>query len=134
MKRFVAVVVIAGPALAIALSWSTPASGDKKGDKKDESLMRKKLEYSQRILEGIATADFKLIGKNAEAMQELARSKAFDPVKSPEYRAQFLMFDFANAELVRLATEESLDGAALAYTQLTLSCVKCHQQLRARAK
>ncbi len=129
MKRSLAMVIIAGTTLAIALSWSTPASADKK----DESLMRKKLEYSQRILEGIATADFQLIRKNAEAMQELARSKEFSPAKSPEYRAQFLMFDFANSELLRLAKEENLDGAALAHTQLTLSCVKCHQQIRARA-
>ena len=96
--------------------------------------MRRKLEYSQRILEGIATADYKLISKNAEAMQELARSKEFSPARSTEYRAQYLMFDFANSELVRLAKEEKLDGAALAHTQLILSCVKCHQQIRARMK
>jgi hypothetical protein len=130
MKRSVAISIVAGMAMAIGLSWATPASADKKED----SVMRKKLEYSQRILEGIVIEDFKLIRKNAEAMQELGRSNAFDAAKTTEYRAQFLMFDFANSELARLADEEKLDGAALAYTQLTLSCVKCHERIRARAK
>jgi hypothetical protein len=111
MNRSLAVIILAGVALVIALTWATLVSADKK----DQSLMRKKLEYSQRILEGIAVQDFKLIRKNAEAMQELARSKEFSPAKSDEYRAQFLMFDFANSELVRLAADEKLDGAALAY-------------------
>jgi hypothetical protein len=126
----VATSIIAGVAVAMGLSWATPASADKKED----SVMRRKLEYSQRILEGIVTEDFKLIRKNAEAMQELGRSKAFDGAKTTEYRAQFLIFDFANSELARLANEKKLDGAALAYTQLTLSCVKCHERVRARMK
>jgi hypothetical protein len=136
MKRIALLVLMAAALGAASLAGRRPADADEpaRADKKQTSLMRKKLEYSQRILEGIATADFKRIRQNAEAMQELARSKAFAPARSTEYRAQFLMFDFANLELIRLAKDENLDGAALAHTQLTLSCVKCHQQLRARAK
>ena len=33
-------------------------------------------------------------------------------------------------ELIRHSNEKNLDGATLAFTQMTLSCVNCHQQLR----
>jgi hypothetical protein len=32
--------------------------------------------------------------------------------------------------LIRQADKENLDGAALAYVQLTLSCVNCHKVVR----
>jgi len=104
---------------------------DKSAPQKEPSLMRQKLEYANRILTGIATEDFTTIRQNAEALQRLTRLKEFSPAKPTEYRAQLLIFDFATSELLRLSKEKNLDGAALAYTQLALSCVNCHKQLRA---
>jgi len=105
--------------------------GDKEKKEQPVSVMRQKLDYANRILAGIATEDFDAIRQNAEAMQRIVRLKEFDRSKSTEYRAQLLIFDFATAELLRHAKKENRDGAALAYTQLTLSCVNCHKRLRA---
>lgn len=107
------------------------AEPPKAGKDKTEQLMRQKLDYAKRILSGISTEDFAAIRQNAEAMQALTRLKEFDRAKPQEYRAQLLIFDFANTELIRFGKEKNLDGAALAYTQLTLSCVNCHKVLRA---
>jgi cytochrome c556 len=51
----------------------------------------------------------------------------------PEYRTQLQNFERANDQLIRHADAEQLDGAALAYVQLTLSCVDCHKVIRAPA-
>jgi hypothetical protein len=40
------------------------------------------------------------------------------------------LFQTANRELIRAAENENLDGATLAYLQLTLSCVNCHKVVR----
>jgi len=34
------------------------------------------------------------------------------------------------ASLVQKAKEKNLDGAALAYVDMTLTCVKCHKHMR----
>ncbi len=39
-------------------------------------------------------------------------------------------FEFANKALVHASREKNLDGATLAYVQLTLSCVNCHKVVR----
>ena len=37
-------------------------------------------------------------------------------------------------DLVKKATEKNLDGAALAYVEMTLTCVKCHKHVREARK
>lgn len=92
--------------------------------------MRKKLDYSKEILEGISTADFDKIARNAEAMRALGRIEAFVRSRTPGYRTQMQIFDEASAEIFKQANRDNLEGSALAFTQLTISCVNCHKQLR----
>jgi hypothetical protein len=96
--------------------------------------MRKKLDYSQNILAGIATADFEKIAKNAESMRTLGKIEAFVRSRTPGYRTQLQIFDESNAEILRQANRDNVEGAALAFTQLTISCVNCHKQLREELK
>jgi acyl-CoA synthetase (NDP forming) len=93
--------------------------------------MKKKLEYSKDILEGVTTENFETIERAATAMQRLSELEGFVRRKDTKaYRAQLAVFEFANEELLRHAETKNVDGAALAFTQLTLSCVNCHKQLR----
>ena len=46
---------------------------------------------------------------------------------------QLQIFQNANQQMIRMADDENLDGAALAYVQLTLSCVNCHKIVRDHA-
>lgn len=96
--------------------------------------MKKKLDYSQEILAGLATADFERIDKNAGLMKGLGKVEAFVRGRTPGYRAQYQIFQEATDELGRQAAKKNVDGAALAFTQLTISCVNCHKQLRESAK
>jgi hypothetical protein len=92
--------------------------------------MEKKLDYSQAILSGLATADFDEVGKNARAMNGLSEIEKFVRGKTPGYRTQLKFFRFTNDELIRQSDRGNLDGAALAFTQLTLTCVNCHKHIR----
>lgn len=120
--------------IAALLAPAAHLGADDEAAKHDPSFwMKKKLEFSQEILSGIATADFPKIGEHAKAMRGLNRIEKFSRgMGTPGYRTQLQTFEFANDELVRAAEEENVDAAALAFTQLTLSCVNCHKQLRAR--
>ncbi len=92
--------------------------------------MKKKLEYSENILAGLTKGDFEAISKNAKMMEQLSKIEEFVRGRNEAYDFHLKSFHYANQELIRQAAEEDIDGAALAYTQLTLSCVKCHTYLR----
>jgi hypothetical protein len=92
--------------------------------------MQKKLEHSQNILAGLAEADFDKIAENAQAMQGLSKVEWFIRARSPGYRAQLEVFLDANADLVKQAKNDNLEGSAFAFTQITISCVNCHRKVR----
>lgn len=93
--------------------------------------MKKKLDYSQNILAGLANADFDQVTENAQAMQGLSKLEWFIRGRTPGYRTQLEIFQDANAEIIKQAKQDNLEGSALAFTQLTISCVNCHKHLRA---
>lgn len=63
-------------------------------------------------------------------VQGMSRFEGFIRGKMLGYRAQLQVFQSANEELIRQAQKDNVEGAALAFTQLTISCVNCHKQLR----
>lgn len=114
---------------------SAPAaetSSEKPVEKADDASywMTKKLELSQNVLAGLTKSDFEMIAENAEKMRDLNRFESFVRRRTPAYRTQLRLFQHANAELVRTAEAKNIEGATLAFTQLTTSCVNCHKQLR----
>jgi len=120
---------------AFASSWLlSTANGQNKddaGQKQPASFwMKKKLEYSQNILAGIATADFDKIAENAQSMKNLSKIEGFIRGQSPGYRTQLHIFEESADEIARQAKKDNVEGAALAFTQLTISCVNCHKHLR----
>ncbi len=114
----------------MALLLATGAGAAEEGDEKTGSFwMQKKLEYSGKILAGLAREDFEQISKNARSMKALSQMEKW--VRgTAEYRTQLKIFQNANEHIIRMADEEKLDGVALAYVQLTLSCVNCHKVVR----
>lgn len=128
LKRTVAFVLAV---LLMTLVFVPRAAAEEEEDDK-MSLMRKKLGQTQRILEGLTTEDYELIAKNARKLNKLTVLEKWVRANTLEYKSQLSMFQQANRELIRFADEENLDGAALAYVQLTLTCVNCHKQIRAK--
>lgn len=92
--------------------------------------MKRKLELSQRVLEGLALGDFERIAAAARTLDKLNTIENFVRGRNEAYRTQLEIFRAANLSLIRHADRQNLEGATLAFHQMTLSCVQCHKQLR----
>jgi hypothetical protein len=60
----------------------------------------------------------------------LSRKAEFQLMKTEEYGKQSEAFHRSAQEMLKAAKSKNLDGAALAYVQLTLNCVNCHKYVR----
>jgi hypothetical protein len=118
--------------LNLALFTVPAANGQDAGGKNQPASfwMQKKLEYSKNILGGIATADFDRIVESGEALRRLSTIEGFIRRQMPGYGTQLQIFQDSADEIIRQANKDNVDGAALAFTQLTISCVNCHKKLR----
>ena len=93
-------------------------------------LMLDKLQTSQKLLEAIATADFKKVGVHAEQLSQLANQAEWMAYKTPKYELHSNEFRRAAENIARKAKDKNIDGVTLAYMDLTMSCVRCHQYVR----
>jgi hypothetical protein len=116
--------------VALLLAGVPTISGHADDPKAVKALMIKKLENSQKVLEGLALGDFDKIAKHADELIQISKAAEFRVHKTPQY--ELYSNDFRrNAEtLVLMAKAKNTDGAALAYVEMTLSCVKCHKHVR----
>jgi cytochrome c556 len=103
----------------------------KQTDKQKASVwMKAKTEYSRNILSGLTEGDFAKISKNAESLNFASNLEVLYRTDVPGYKQQISLFVAANENLIRQAEDKNLLGAALAFNQLTVSCVQCHQLVR----
>ncbi|NND96407.1 MAG: hypothetical protein HKN47_03650 [Pirellulaceae bacterium] len=93
--------------------------------------MEKKLDHTQSILRGLATRDFESIKEHGIQMRLLNKVEGFVRRRNPNYRSQLHTFERVCDDIVSHADRENLAGVTLAFNQLTVSCVSCHETLRA---
>jgi hypothetical protein len=124
MKR---AVILLGSALLLSL-WA--ASGHTAAQDKVAKLMQRKLEQSQKVLEGVALQDFKKIEKHAEELIDISRQAEWRALKTPTYEMYSNAFRRIAAAMIENAQKKNLDAAALNYVELTLTCVRCHKHVR----
>ena len=121
-------------ALAVFLFRDHLATGQvpaqEPGRAKTSTFMRLKLEPAKSALEGIALADFEMIAKSASAIRNLMLDESWMVVQSEEYRRQSGEFGTIVKQLEKAAHEKNVDRATLAYVQMTIRCVQCHELLR----
>jgi hypothetical protein len=125
------IVLVTFATIGIGSSLCAQDKGAKKPTQKEASVwMQMKLGLTQGILKGLTESDFDKIAGNAAAMNILDYFEAWSRSDIPEYKRQLSYFDFANRELGRQAAAKNIEGATLAYNQLTVSCVTCHKIVR----
>jgi len=108
-----------------------PVSKEPEGEAAKSFWMTKKLELSRNILAALAVGQPAAIVDDAEQISALSKLEGWARRKDVnQYRNYLTEFRRANDDLIAQARDGDLDNAALAYTQLTLSCVKCHEHLR----
>ncbi|MBX9579370.1 MAG: hypothetical protein K2X87_03600 [Gemmataceae bacterium] len=102
-----------------------PAEPEKK-----PTVMQRKLAHAQKVLEGLATEDYDLIGKNADGLIACVKDATWKIGRTDQYLLLSNDFTRGAEGLKKAAKEKKVDAAALAYVDLTLTCVKCHRYLR----
>ena len=81
-------------------------------------------------LEGIALADYEMISRHAATIRNLMLDESWMVVQSQDYRRQSNEFRTIIEQLQQAAKDKNVDRATLAYVQMTIRCVQCHQSLR----
>lgn len=142
MKRLACLVLVglvSWPVVAVEPPTKEPVAKEKSKTQKvvkqsDEATMsvwmEKKLKHSQAILRGLAMGDFEDVQFNAGRLKLLNRVEGFVRRRNPTYRAHLNTFSRVSAEIERQAQKKNIEGATLAFNQLTVSCVECHKTLR----
>jgi len=130
--------------VAVGIAWMSAGSsgaqdkGEKEGAKDKEQpkktpiqlFMRRKLEATQKVMEGLAVEDYDLIAQGARQLRGISAAADFAVVKEALYTQHADEFRRIVDRMERNAKEKRLDGAALAYMDLTMSCIECHRFVR----
>ena len=93
-------------------------------------FMRVKMNHAHKVLEGLALEDFDAIAKHSQEMSLLSQAASWQVLQTPEYRQQSTDFRRAANALTEAAQKKNLDGASIAYVEMTLKCVQCHKYVR----
>jgi hypothetical protein len=92
--------------------------------------MERKMKLSTDMLAALANGNAEKVAASGKAMRRLNTIEAFSRRRSPGYDAQLEIFSQSLDEIIAQAEKDNLEGAALGFTQLTISCVNCHKRLR----
>ncbi len=92
--------------------------------------MAQKMELSKQLLESLTKEDFDKIAADAKQLRKLGKIEGIVRRQDPAYRRQHQLFDSALADVISQADAKNVEGATLAFHQLTTSCVVCHKMLR----
>lgn len=111
--------------LAACLHAADPAS-----TAKSNTLMEKKLEYSEGLLKSLVRGDFDEARRNAKLMKTFTRLEQLYQGKNPEYAVQLKEFQATNAALSQAIEDKKLNDASKAYGAMIESCIKCHAVIR----
>jgi len=103
---------------------------EKKPDPKKPTVMQRKLSHAQKVLQGLALADFEKIRTGSEELSLCVQEASWKAVNSPKYEVYSNDMIRTLDAMKKAAKEKNVDAAALAYVDLTLTCVKCHKYVR----
>ena len=138
MKRFrgmraaVTAAILALASLPFVPAPSTGRAGQREKQSRSE-FMRRKLEFSKNVLEGLSLEQYPTIEKNAKALKVLSQAAEWEVPMIPnatDYVALTSEFQRHTDDLVKSAKQGNIDGATLAYVKLTMNCVQCHKYVR----
>ena len=122
---FTALVAILTGLLLAAEPQQPPSQTNQVGE-----FMRAKLLHSQKVLEGLSLEKYDLITKHSQAMSLLSQASNWQVLQTPEYRQRSTEFRRSVDALTDASRERNLDGATLAFVQVTMKCVSCHKYIR----
>jgi len=90
-----------------------------------------KLDASTKILEGLTTENFAMVGEGAKTLQSMSAAEKWRVSNDVLYRQYSAEFRLHADQLLEKANARNLDGATSAWVECTMSCVRCHHHARA---
>jgi hypothetical protein len=120
----IAAAVIGGIGLSTMRAQDTPRPDDV------AVFMRAKLDHAQHVFAGLALADFDRIARGANELALASQASSWQVLQTPEYARHSAEFRRSCESLRSAARAENLDGAALAWMEVTMKCIQCHRYVR----
>jgi len=93
-------------------------------------FMRAKLGHAQNVLEGLAVEDFDLIDRGANDLALASQASSWQVLQTADYARHSEEFRRSCNSLRAAAKARNLDGAALAWMEVTMKCIQCHKYVR----
>jgi hypothetical protein len=103
---------------------------DEKLQPNNQRFMLAKMKHAKNIVEGLALENFDTLQSSAQNLILLSNESAWNVFQSPEYLSMSAEFRGSAERLRKAAEDKNVDGATLAYFEMTLSCVRCHKYVR----
>lgn len=94
-------------------------------------FMRLKLTHSQHVLEGLTVENFDAIARGANALALASQASSWQVLQTEDYARHSAEFRRSCESLETAARDKNLDGAALAWMEVTMKCIQCHKYVRA---
>lgn len=114
----------------IARSQERVTQKEAKPKVEQAAFMRRKLEASNQILEGLVTEDAELVLKGAKVLVEMSSAEKWQVKHDVMYKQYSSEFQQAARKLVEAAEKENFDAATLKWIDTTMKCVECHKFVR----
>ena len=95
-----------------------------------DSLMRQKLQHAQQLLQALSIGDFMRMSSHSKELRRISIEARWSQPHSSEYAQYGEDFRYALERLEQAAENQNIDGAALNYVQMILTCVQCHKVVR----
>ena len=95
-------------------------------------FMMQKLDSARQIVGGLALEDHEAISKAAQDLLLLSHESDWNVVQTESYLKMSQEFRESTSRLRDAANDKNIDGATLAYFEVTLNCIRCHKYIRSR--
>jgi hypothetical protein len=129
MKRVTIIAVALIGALVVAGIDSAAQTPNKAAP-----FMRLKLDHAQQLLTAIALEDYDSISRHSQKISLLTEDENWRVFQTVDYRRHSDDFRRSSNAVTEAARKKNLDGALLAYMQMTMQCVQCHKHVRDQAR
>lgn len=116
--------------IAGLLATSTQVQDVEKRRVNTTEFMQRKLDYTRKVVDGLATEDYGKIRTGAQELLVLSHEADWNSITSPQYVELSAEFRKSCDRLRDQGEQKNLDGATLAYFEVTLNCIRCHKQVR----
>ena len=118
-------------ALLVPLLVVPSSSQERKKKREPDPLMAAKLKESQTLLEGLTLNDLAKVQASAEKLLEISKAAQLrKALNTPAYENHANYFQRSAELAIEKAKAKNIDGATLAYVEMTVTCVRCHQYTR----